>query len=148
MGKESLKKPLHFPIVGAFSGLWLWFWAGKGDVAAQGGVTARLCPSPGCSSVKYLILGRAERPGHLGLALTRAKLSCLITGRAAAAARVHKFSPWMCQVRFPFMPDAEDRKLGASNVTLSKTVHPGDTFSIPCAGSLGNLDSFLLARRE
>lgn len=62
------------------------------------------------SSVKCLILGRAESLGHLGLALTRAKLSCLIISRAAAA-KVHRFSPWMCQVCFPFMHDAGDWKL-------------------------------------
>lgn len=119
MGKEPLKKSLIScispPPVGAFSGLWLWCWAGKEDVAARAGVTAGLCPSLVCRSVKCLILGRAKRLGHLGLARLCAKLSRLIISRAAAV-RVHKFSPCMCHVRFPFMPGAGDRKLRASNV--------------------------------
>lgn len=109
VGKESLMKSL----ISSISPLLVLFQTpgcGTGLGRGQGSwswVTARLCPSLVCSNVKYLILGRAEGLGHLGLAVTHAKLSLLIISRAAAA-RVHRFSPCTCQVPFPFMHDAGD----------------------------------------
>ena len=77
-------------------------WGGVRHSSSRG-PAAGLRTTAVSSSVKCLILRRAERPGHLGSMLALAKLSCLIISRAAGV-RVHKFSSRMRQAWFLLCP--------------------------------------------